>query len=322
MINEVRNAVLSVLNKNNYGYISPSDFNLFALNAQMEIYEEYYSDYNKAINAENGRVPSGQPTGGSLSGIEYANIEQPIAEVMESFLRTDYLSKVSANIFSEPSALTTGYAAYMILELKCKPINLKTGTNTSVVSNQLVDSTALFTTLGIVAGDVVVNVTTGLIANVVLVSSNTVITLDSNIFLASGNVYSILSSATIVDVEKVSNSKVTLLNNSNLTPPTIEYPIYALQGEQISVYPSTISTKGQIQATYFRYPKPPKWTFITLTNGEPVFDQSQSDYQDFELPATDEYKLVMITLQYCGVSIREADVVQFAMGQETKEKQP
>lgn len=43
MINEVRNAVLSVLNKNNYGYISPSDFNLYAANAQMELYEEYYS---------------------------------------------------------------------------------------------------------------------------------------------------------------------------------------------------------------------------------------------------------------------------------------
>ena len=49
MINEVRNTVLSVLNKNNYGYISPSDFNLFASNAQMEIWEEYFSSYNKTI---------------------------------------------------------------------------------------------------------------------------------------------------------------------------------------------------------------------------------------------------------------------------------
>ena len=52
MINEVRNTVLSVLNKNNYGYISPSDFNLFAENAQMEIFEDYFKNYNKAINAE------------------------------------------------------------------------------------------------------------------------------------------------------------------------------------------------------------------------------------------------------------------------------
>ena len=50
MINSVRNTVLSVLNKNNYGYISPSDFNLYAYQAQMELYEEYYSNYNKIIN--------------------------------------------------------------------------------------------------------------------------------------------------------------------------------------------------------------------------------------------------------------------------------
>ena len=56
MINSVRNTVLSVLNKNNYGYISPSDFNLFALNAQMQIFEEYFDSYNKTINDENSRM--------------------------------------------------------------------------------------------------------------------------------------------------------------------------------------------------------------------------------------------------------------------------
>ena len=30
MINSVRNTVLAIINKNNYGYISPGDFNLFA----------------------------------------------------------------------------------------------------------------------------------------------------------------------------------------------------------------------------------------------------------------------------------------------------
>ena len=35
MINEVRNAVMAVINKNNYGYISPSDFNLFAEKLSM-----------------------------------------------------------------------------------------------------------------------------------------------------------------------------------------------------------------------------------------------------------------------------------------------
>ena len=310
MINSVRNAVLSIVNKNNYGYISPSDFNLFAQNSQMEIYEEYFSNYNKVINAENART----------SGVEYADIEQPIAEVLEYFLRTDYLSKIAANRFSMPTPTTTGYNTYMLLDVKCKPVVLKTRVNTSVVSGQLVDSTATFLSNGISAGDVVTNLTTGLVSTVVLVLSNTAIQLDSNIFLAAGNAYGIFSSATVIPAEKVLNSRLTMLLNSNLTNPTNEFPIYALQGEELTFYPATISNKGQVQATYFRYPKVPKWTYITLANGEPVFDQSQSDYQDFELPPEDEYKLVTKILEYCGISIRETEVTQFGMAQQQHEQ--
>lgn len=310
MINSVRNAVLSIVNKNNYGYISPSDFNLFAANSQMEIYEEYFSSYNKVINAENARI----------SGVDYADIEQPIAEVLEYFLRTDYLTKISANKFSMPTPATTGYDTYMLLDLKVKPVTLKTGTNTSVVSSQLVDTSGAFITNGVTAGDVVTNITTGLVTIVVSVTSNTVLVLDSNIFLASGNSYGIFSASSNVQAEKVINNKLALLVNSNLTPPTKEFPIYALQGSELTFYPATISNKGQVEATYFRYPKVPKWTYITLTNGEPVFDQSQSDYQDFELPPEDEYKLVTKILEYCGISIRETEVTQFGMTEQQHEQ--
>ena len=312
MINSVRNTVLSVLNKNNYGYISPSDFNLYSQNAQIEIYEEYFSSYNKVINAENAR----------MSGVDYADMEQPIAEVLEYFLRTDYLTKIAANKFSMPTPTTTGYYTYMLLDIKCRPVTLKTGTNTSVVSNQLVDSTATFLSDDISAGDVVTNITTGLVSTVTSVVSNTVLALDSNIFLASANSYGVFSSSTNVQAEKVINNKLTLLVNSNLTQPTNEFPVYGLQGEELTFYPTTISNKGQVQATYFRYPKVPKWTYITLTNGEPVFDQSQNDYQDFELPIEDEYKLVTRILQYCGISIREGEVTQFSMAKEQQEQNP
>jgi hypothetical protein len=257
-----------------------------------------------------------------MSGVDYADMEQPIAEVLEYFLRTDYLSKISANKFSMPTLATTGYLTYMLLDVKCKPVTLKTGTNTSVVALQLVDSTGGFLALGIAAGDVVTNLTTGLVSTVVSVLSNTAIQLDSNIFLASGNAYAIFSSSTINQAEKVINSKLSLLLNSNLTQPTIEFPVYALQGEELTFYPTTISNKGQVLATYFRYPKVPKWTYITLANGEPVFDQSQNDYQDFELPPEDEYKLITRILQYCGISIREAEVTQFSMAKEQQEQNP
>jgi len=219
-----------------------------------------------------------------------------------------------------PSPTTTGYSTYMLLDVKCKPVILKTGTNTAVVSGQLVDSTASFTTANIYPGDVITNITTGNTAIVNLVLNNTAISLDSNIFLVAGNAYAVFSSSTIVQTEKVINSKLDLLINSNLTNPSLEFPVYGLQGDTMTFYPSSISNKGQVLATYFRYPKAPKWTYITLANGEPVFDQSQSDYQDFELPLEDEYKLVTKILEYCGISIRENEVTQFGMAQQQHEQ--
>jgi hypothetical protein len=72
----------------------------------------------------------------------------------------------------------------------------KAGTVTSVVANQLVDSTANFITNGIEVGDVVYNTTTNTIATVVQVVSATVILLNTNIFSTIGNAYSIYSQNT------------------------------------------------------------------------------------------------------------------------------
>ena len=89
MINSVRNTVLSILNKNNYGYISPADFNLFAKQAQLDIFEDYFYQYNTQINKENNRL-------GRLSGTGYADIKKGLEEVLDSFSVTSFLTRVNA----------------------------------------------------------------------------------------------------------------------------------------------------------------------------------------------------------------------------------
>jgi hypothetical protein len=304
MINQVRNTVLSVLNKNNYGYISPSDFNLYAENAQMELFEEYFSNYNKAINMENARQ----------AGSDYAEIEGPIAETIEGFLVTNFLIN-NANSFSIPSLVTTGDTAYYILKMLCHTNVISSGANSSIGANLLISSSAQFTSLGIVQGDIVVNLNTNKTAKVISVTSNTTLTLDANIFLTTPVNYLVISQA-VKEADKVSVGKITMLNSSLLTQPNNIFPSYTLEGDYINIYPKTINQFGQIEAVYFRHPKVPKWTYSTLANGEPVFNQSQPDYQDFELPYEDTYRLVMKILQYCGMSIREAEVTQFGMIQE------
>lgn len=317
MINSVRNTVQAVLNKNNYGYISPQDFNLYAKQAQMEFFEEYFSNYNKVINMENSR----------MSGTDYADIEQPIAEVMEYFMRSDFLVPIPTasgfiiNQFSAPSLITVGYDYYMINKLLCYTLVRKTGQNTATLPvNQLIDAGANFINAGVVYGDVVVNLTTLESATVMAVTA-TALDLSDNIFLAIGNDYAVYATSSAIDAEKVSVGKITMLNNSLLTAPSTMFPVYTLDTEnKITVYPNTIKGYGAINATYFRYPKDPKWTYTTLASGEPLFDQTQPDYQDFELPPEEEYKLAVKILQYCGITIREAEVVQFGMAQEQHEQ--
>ena len=55
MINSVRNTVLFLLNKDNRGFITPSEFDYFAKQAQLEIFEELFDDYNRAVSAQNRR---------------------------------------------------------------------------------------------------------------------------------------------------------------------------------------------------------------------------------------------------------------------------
>ena len=240
MINSVRNTVLAIINKNNYGYISPSDFNLFAKQAQLDIFDEYFTNYNQQVNEENARI----------SGTGYADIKKGYEEVIDSFSVTNTLTQSAANVYFLPSISTTGDEYYLLNKVLC---------------------------------------------------------FSSGIFKG--------------EAEQVSHSKITMLRNSLLTAPSEQFPAYTLQGDTISVFPSSFNSPTDVQAQYIRYPRDPKWTYVSLYGGEPLFDQSQSDYQDFELPPDDSNNLVARILQYAGISIREGDVYQFGNLEEQKENQ-
>jgi hypothetical protein len=332
MINSVRNTVLSVLNKNNYGYISPADFNLYAKQAQMELFEEYFSQYNKTIGMENSR----------LSGTGYADISKKVAENLETFLTSAFLLKIvgysynsnfNENSFLTPSFNYTGDTAYMINNVVVYPTVVNIGVNTNIDAfnvDKLIDTTVDFIALGVKTGDAVSNFNTNQVGFVLSVLSSTSILVYPPMFAFIGESYGIFSIDSAAEAEKVLSDKIFALTRSNLTAPSAMFPAYVYNNFNtignsslpsiLSVYPKTINYFGQVQATYFRFPKDPKWTYITLVNGEPSFDQSQLDYQDFELQGEDEYKLAMKILQYCGISIREQEVAQFAMAQEQHEQ--
>lgn len=319
MINSVRQSVLSVLNKNNYGYLSPADFNLFAKQAQLDIFESYFYQYNNQINKENARQ----------SGTGIANLSKSIEESMDLFSVTRGLNidATAAGQYLMPSATTTGSDYYYVNKVLVYKGIVTSGTTdgSDAAGNLLIDSGETFTTESIFAGDIVgvETATQGVqYVTVVSVDSDNQITVTGTVLNAAGFSYTIFSANTQQnEAEKVTHSKITMLNNSIYTAPTLEYPAYTSEETSMQVFPSANMTAGRVVAQYFRYPKDPNWTYITLTGGEPVFNQTASDFQDFEVPLDDENNLTMKILQYAGITIREPEVFGFATGEETKEQQ-
>jgi hypothetical protein len=219
MIDSVRNTVLSILNKNNYGYISPSDFNLYARQAQLELFEAYFSSINKTVNAENAR----------LAGTDYADLHNGLVVVIENFLESKFLHTKTGhlpadNVFSIPSLITTGDEAFMVNKVIAYTGLITTSTSSAILVNSLTDATKNFITLGVSPGDIVVNKATKKSSTVVAVASATTLSLNNDIFLAIGNAYSIFKENEYSDVSWVSNGKMSLLANSLLTSPSKTFP--------------------------------------------------------------------------------------------------
>lgn len=312
MIDSVRNTVLSTLNKNNYGYISPSDFNLYAKQAQLDIFENYFYQYNYQINKENA----------NLSGTGYADITKGYEESIDIFSVSKSLYYDSGNKFFTPSQTTTSDDYYLLNSIDVFINLLGSGTNTSTNANDLIDSGADFVASGVSVGDIVTNTTTKLTAEVTGVAVTT-LAIDANIFLATPNNYAVYGGGVSERkvAERVSQNKITMLNSSLLTAPSSTFPAYTLGETTVSIFPKTFNTYGAVRCQYIRYPNDPKWTYVTLTDGAPVFNASAGDYQDFEVPLGAETTLVLKILQYAGMSIREIMATQFGQSLEAADTQ-
>lgn len=244
MINIVRNTVLSIVSKDNRGYITPEEFNLFARQAQLDIFTKYMYDYSVAIAKQNAR----------MHGTDYSDVPELLHEILDRFLVEDVLVyNGTADKFYAPGD---------------NPLQPEEPKAYKIIRLTYDDTT---------------------------------------------------------DLEKVSPAKIRYMLNSNKVSPTSDWPVYVLDehGTEsdtgIQVYPTTIVSNVTI--TYIRYPRDPKWTYQTLSSGEALFDQSQNDFQDFELPVLEMPRLVTLICKYAGVSIREAEVVQVMQGDQAMDAQ-
>lgn len=227
MIDDVRKTVLTALNKENRGYLTPEQFNLYAKQAQMEVFNLYFSEQAKLVAMKNARRLSS----------EYGDRLRGINEKIELFVKLQSVTSSGSGHYTIPSDV------YQAMSLR--------------YNNKI--------------------------------------------------------------VEKISPSRELLLNNSNMTAPSLLYPSYVERSGSYILNP--YNDDIDLDVVYVRTPKAPKWTWVDLSSSgseEPVFNPSASlGFQDFELPAEDAPILVLEILKLAGLTIRDGEAIQAAVGFES-----
>ena len=93
-INTVYQTVLALANKEQRGYITPQEFNLFAKQAQMEIFEQYFYDLDQFTRGIRGSESDFAP-----------DMQTSLEQRMSKFLVSQELNQVDNGVFSMPTDL-------------------------------------------------------------------------------------------------------------------------------------------------------------------------------------------------------------------------
>jgi len=94
-VNTVYTTVLSILNKEQRGYLTPDEFNKIATQVQLEIFEKFFEDYNQYI-----RMPK--------TDVEFASRMDHIREEFQVFEKSDNASNnpaATSNVYNQPTDL-------------------------------------------------------------------------------------------------------------------------------------------------------------------------------------------------------------------------
>jgi hypothetical protein len=100
--------------------------------------------------------------------------------------------------------------------------------------------------------------------------------------------------------------------NSQINYPESDNPIGVNYNTYFQVYPTDM-VKGKI--TYIRKPVDPVWGYTTV-NSAPVYNSGTS--QNFELPESMHTRLCQKVLEYYGISLRDADLVNASENKQNK----
>ncbi len=304
-VNTVYKTVLLITNKEQRGYLTPTEFNNLANQVQLEIIDSYFETIN-----QQSRVLQNET--------EYANRLKNAQEQLDIFKTIGTCTytaptTTAPGFFDVPSSSGTPSAVQNFSTVGTQ----STYTLTTITQAQVDTSTVIVTYLGEVYSSANFSITGGqfILLNGNLptgAANNLVITLYPNDFYKLGSV--IYRDERLA--EQVERNELAMLNMSPISKPTDHFPVYLYENKKITIYPQTVNSN--VQATYLKKPVDVMWNF-TSANGYYEYDSTGS--VDFELDDTEQTNIILRILFYAGVVIEDRTVIEVAASEVAKEEQ-
>ena len=240
-IDEIYRLAQTFANKEQRGFITPTDFNLLAKQAELEL-------YNKRLSIMMEKSQPKKSAGFYAESLTPELAEQDIA----SFLKTE-----NVTVSTDSTVLHIGSSG-------------------SLLTDYIVSITDPFITTS--PGEETIS--------------------------------------TNIPVEIVNNKNINQILRSSLVKPSASYPVALIgasstsNAKLINVFPDSINS---VTVNHYVNDSSPKWSYVTIA-GKPVYDAGGST--QFKLSNRVHGELVVKILEYLGVTIREAEVVQYAQNKE------
>ena len=317
-VNTVYKTVLYILNKEQRGYITPDEFNKIATQSQLEIFENYFEELNQQLRI-----------GGNSS--DYADRVKKLEEKIDRFFTTESLRVTqgageywsTANLPDHDvstatlTAPGTGYSTSSVPQATTGGSGTGCTVNTTVAAGPgpIASFTIAAQGSGYQVGDILTITGGGGDATITISAVYSPLHRLGNIEYVEHRDPAISINELPVELEEVTQSDFALARRSALTRPTSSWPMFNIVGNSVRILPANVTTTSPPYETYtinyIKKPSNPIWGYtINVATGAYLYASGTST--NFEIDNTDQTDLILKILQYCGVIIRDPQIVQTA----------
>jgi hypothetical protein len=291
-IDKVYQKVLAFANKEQRGYITPQEFNLFADQAQIEIFEQYFYDLNQA-----GRLPGNE------------NVHVDSADVLENkmqiFEKVDYVN-FSQNLINYTPAYNndgslTHPENHKVVETTIGYTRRYSSPPISLTQSAPDADNSAFVDMEYKLPDYIYKV--------------------HSIFYGGGQGgYSRYEEVEILnanDFDAIARDYAPKLLKPSLNPMFIK-AIANVRDNHLRLTVDRGFEKRPNKIVYYKKPAAVNWGYVVV-NDKALYNSTTSI--DFELHQSEESELVYRILAFAGIAMQKPNLTQMAVGLETAKVQ-